>query len=183
MKVTDVGVALVALGVVAPAASQEHRIEVEVGGGFHAALQVGDLIEFPSVPTVSVRVVRWANENWGIAGDALAGFGSFDPGDHGVAERRDPAYFQIMARYRSASDEKTVFHAGIGGGVGRVGETSRFDPGILGHAGRRTIWYPHLLAVEALVSQRLTERINIRTGVTMVVPVYVHPVVLAAYKF
>ena len=48
-----VGAALIVLAVSAPTAAQEHRTEVEVGGGYHAALQIGDLIEFPSVPALA----------------------------------------------------------------------------------------------------------------------------------
>ncbi len=172
------GAALIVLAVSAPAAAQERAVEVEFGGGYHAGIQVGDIIEFPSVPTVDIRVTRWGSARWGISGRALAGFGAFDPGEYGVSERRDPAYFQVMARYRSSVSGRTTFHAGIGGGVGRYGETGWIVSG-----GRRTRWFPHFLALEALASQEITERFSVRAGVSMVVPIHLHPVVLASYKF
>ena len=152
------------------------------GSATTPASRVGDLIEFPSVPSINLRVVHWANDNWGIAGQVLGGRGSFDPGERAVEERRDPVYAHVMARFRTVGDGMTSFHAGIGGGVSRVGETPRFDPGILGER-PDSRWFPNLLVLEGLGPQQITERFSVRVGITMVVPVHLQPVVLAAYRF
>ena len=177
LRLAWAGAALLAWAVPAPAMAQA-QVEVEIGGGFHAAVEVEDFIRLPSVPTLDVRVVRWGGGRWGIAGQVIAGFGAADPNEHGVMERRNPAYFQVMARYRTADAGKTQLYAGIGGGVGRVEETRRSGE-------RSTYWFPHLLALEAVVSRTVTERLSIRGGITVVLPahVHVHPVVLAAFRF
>ena len=40
-----------------------------------------------------------------------------------------------------------------------------------------------MLAPETLVSQDVTGRLSIRCGVTLVLPVHLHPAVLAAWMF
>lgn len=172
-------VLLVAGAAVSPSAAQP-RNEVELGGGFHAAIAVGDLIELPSVPTVDARVVRWLGDRWGIAGRVLVGIGSNRPEESAVVERRSPTYVQVTVRYRAASTEKTTFHVGFGGGVDRVSETVRYGQGITAAKYRSG---PHYLALEALSSRAVTERFSFRYGATIVLPVHIHPVALAAYKF
>ncbi len=46
-----------------------------------------------------------------------------------------------------------------------------------------TMWFAHLPAVEALVSQAVTDRFSVRAGVTAVPLIHVHPVVLMSYTF
>ena len=170
---------LLAGAAVSPSAAQP-RNEVELGGGFHAAIAFGDMIELPSVPTVDARVVRWLSDRWGIAGRVLVGIGSNRPDESAVVERRWPTYAQVTVRYRVASTEKTALHVGFGGGVDRVSETVRYGQGITAEKHRSG---PHYVALEALSSRAVTERFSFRYGATMVLPVHIHPVVLAAYQF
>ena len=117
----------------------------------------------------------------GAAGGAsrvLAGLGSAKPDETALVERRYPTYIQITARYRVAQADKTEAHFGIGGGVMGWGETFDYGDGPV----RRTAWGPHFQALEALVSQALTDRFRVRFGVTMVPFLHLHPVVLAAWK-
>ena len=80
-------------------------------------------------------------------------------------ERRRPSYFQILARWRADDG----VHWGIGGGL-----ITWFENGRFGGAG-------HVLAGEALVSKRLTDRFTIRFGASTVVPISVNPVVVLAW--
>ena len=65
---------------------------------------------------------------------------------------------------------------GVGGGLWGYGE--RFDGG-----GSRYGWHPHFLAVEALHSRTLMDRLSLRLGVGAVPPIHVHPTVLLAWEF
>ena len=161
--------------------AQERTNEIEVGGGFHAGLDIADFIQFPSVPTLDMRFVHWRTDQWGVAGRVLLGIGSDDSGDYSVEERRNPGYLQVLARYRFASLGKTTLYAGIGGGVLWFGDTPR--SGFGGPAEDRFQVWPHLLALEALVSRTITERLSLRGGVTLVPLIHLHPVVLVAYKW
>ncbi len=44
-------------------------------------------------------------------------------------------------------------------------------------------WGPHILAVEALRSIPLSDRLNMKVGATMVLPFHIQPVVLFACRF
>lgn len=168
------------VGMVGRPAPAQPGMEIEIGGGFHAAIDLGDdWIALPSVPTADVRATRWVNDRWGVAGRVLAGFGS-GPGEFAVGERHHPVYVQIIGRYRAARTEKTALHIGFGGGVAGFGETERDGAD---HPVRSFTWAPHFLALEALVSRTLTDRLGIRYGATAVVPLHVHPVVLVAWQF
>ncbi len=81
-------------------ADRSARNEVEPGRGFHAAITVGDRI---ALSTVDTRVVRWFDDQWGIAGRLLVGIGSNGPDEHAVVERRGPPYVQATARLRAAA--------------------------------------------------------------------------------
>ena len=143
------------IGAVANPTSAQPRSEVELGGGFHAAIAFGDLIVLPSTPTVDARAVRWLNDRWGIAGRVLVGIGSNRPDEHAVVERRRPTYVQVTARYRAASTGKTTWHVGFGGGMMWAGETVRYRQGITAEKYR---WGPHYVALEALASRAVTKR-------------------------
>ena len=87
------------------------RNEVELGGGFRAAITAGDLIAPPTVPTVDTRVVRWVNDPGGIAWRSLVGIGSNGPDEHAVVERRGPPYVQATARFQGC-ETRTTWHVG-----------------------------------------------------------------------
>lgn len=163
----------------APATAQSGA-EIEIGGGFHAALDLGsDWIALPSVPTVDARVTRWFNDRWGVAGRALVGFGSNRPDESGIRGHRHPSYFQALVRYRASKTEKTALHVGFGGGLIAFGDTF---PDAEGRPVDDFTWGVHFLALEALVARKLTDRLGIRYGATAVVPLHVHAVVLAAWR-
>ena len=65
----------------------------------------------------------------------------------------------------------TGLHVGIGGGLlGWTTEDGFHDYGL------------HLLGLEALASKTLTDRLSIRFGASLVVPLHVHPTVLLAWR-
>lgn len=160
---------LLVVAAAGPAAAQE----VAVGGGYHVGVTPGgDWVAMPSAPTGDVRFTFWGGGRWGVTGRALAGLGGTPVDEHGVYERYRPTYLQVLARFRP-TDSMIL---GIGGGLLGYGE--RFDDG-----GSNFGWHPHLLAVEALHSRTLTDRLSLRLGVSAVVPVHVHPTVLLAWGF
>ena len=151
---------------------------MEVDGCFHANIMPKSLVQLPSAPSVDVRAVRWLNERWGVAGRFMTALGS-RPGKHAVVERQNPWYAQVVARRRVVQADRTEAHFGIGyWGVWGWQETVD-----LGEPEQRSGRGPHFLALEALLSQTLTDRLSVRGGVTLVVPVHLHPVVLAAWRF
>ena len=155
--------------------------EFVVGGGFHAGFDIGDVIQMPAVPSVDVRLVRWTSE-WGVSGRVMVGLGSGHPDEPGVVERRHPMYFQVLLRYRTQEPGGGSMQVGIGGGVMTYGQT--WD---LGYGDGRTIEEfkyggVHILAVEALRSIPLDDRLSLKIGATMVLPFHVHPVMLFAWK-
>ena len=163
-----------------PVAAQPTN-EFVVGGGFHAGFAIGDFIQMPAVPSVDVRLVRWTSA-WGVSGRVMVGLGSGHPDEPGVVERRHPMYFQVLLRYRTQEPDGNGMHVGIGGGVMTYGQT-----GDLGYGDGRTIEEfkyggVHILAVEALRSIPLGDRLSLKIGATMVLPVHVHPVMLFAWK-
>ena len=162
------GLLVVAAG---PAAAQE----IAVGGGYHVGVTPGrDWIAMPSAPTGDVRFTLWGGGRWGVTGRALAGLGGVTVYEDGMYEYEfyRPTYLQVLAQFR-ATDSVIL---GVGGGLWGYGE--RFDGG-----GSRYGWHPHLLAVEALHSRTLTDRLSLRFGVGAVVPIHVHPTVLLAWEF
>lgn len=159
---------LLVVAAAGPAAAQE----VAVGGGYHVGVTPGsDWITVPSAPTGDVRFTFWGGGRWGVTGRALAGLGGTTVDEHGVYERYRPTYLQVLARFRP-TDSMIL---GIGGGL--LGHGERFE------GGGSFDWHPHLLAVEALHSRTLTDRLSLRFGVSAVVPVHVHPTVLLAWGF
>ena len=170
---------LVVCAAAAPADAQRRHM-VEVGGGFYAAVPQGDITLLPSVPTVDTRIVRWWNRSWGVSGRVLVGIGSLGPEDDWTLERNRLTYLHALVRYRRALTRNYDLHVGFGGGLLSWRET--FDGGDAVRS-EMALW-PHWGAVEVLVSRAVTERLSIRAGVTSVmVPLHLHPVVLAAYKF
>ena len=74
--------------------------ELEIGGGYHAALDLGsNFFTVPSTATVDVRATNWVSDRWGVAARALVGLGGYLRSPAGV-ERRHPTYFQMLVRYR-----------------------------------------------------------------------------------
>lgn len=145
--------------------------ELEIGGGYHAAFDLGsDWFTVPSTPTVDARVTAWGgSDRWGVAARALVGLGGVLRGHAGV-ERRRPTYIQVLVRYRSVGPGGTGLHVGIGGGLlGWTTEDGSHEYGL------------HLLGLEALATKSLTERFSIRFGASLVVPVHVHPTVVLAW--
>ena len=145
-------------------------VELELGGSYHYAIDLGgDWYTFPSTPAVDFRATRWGEGRWGVAGRAMLGLGGVLVDEFGAAarrrERRRPSYFQILARYRVEDG----VHFGIGGGLIAWEQHGRIRFGM------------HLLGAEALVSRRLTDRLSIRCGASVVVPISVSPVVLLAW--
>ena len=171
---------LLVLLAASPAAAQPAN-ELAVGGGYHAAFDLGDIIQMPAAPSVDVRLVRWTSESWGIAGRAMAGLGSGHPHETRIVERRYPMYFQVLLRYRTQEPGGGSMHVGFGGGIMAYSQT--FD---LGHGDGRTReefkYFVHLLAVEALRSIPLGDRLSMKVGATLVLPFHVQPVVLLAWK-
>ena len=145
--------------------------ELEIGGGYHAAFDLGgDWFTVPSTPTVDVRATAWTSDRWGIAARGLLGLGGVLRGHAGV-ERRRPTYLQVLVRYRSVGPGGTGLHVGLGGGLwGWTTEDGSHDYGL------------HLLGLEALASKTLTDRLSIRGGVSLVVPLHVNPTVLLAWR-
>ena len=152
--------------------------EIEVGGGFHVDTTPRGMVQLPNAPTVDVRAVRWLNERWGVAGRFMTGIGS-RPGKYAVVERRNPVYVQVLARRRVAQTDRTEAHFGIGGGMWGWQETVDVADGPVQRSRRG----PHFLALEALVSHALTDRLSLRGGIALVLPVHLHPVVVAAWRF
>ena len=144
--------------------------EVEVGGGYHAAFDLGgDWFTVPSTPTVDARATAWVSDRWGIAARGLLGLGGVLRGHAGV-ERRRPTYFQVLVRYRSVGPGGSGLHVGLGGGLwGWTTEDGSHE------------YVLHLLGLEALASKSLTERLSIRFGASLVLPLHVHPTVLLAW--
>ena len=169
--------ALLVVLIAAPAAAQS--TEIEVGGGFHVNTMPKGFVQLPHAPTVDVRAVRWLNERWGVAGRVMVGIGSIPEDEGYVTEHRNPMYVQVVARRQVVQSDQTEAHFGIGGGMLGWRETVDFGDG----PEIRSVRGPHFLALEALVSQALTDRLCVRGGVTLVVPVHLHPVVLVAWRF
>ena len=111
-----------------------------------------------------MRATAWSNDRWGVSMRGLVGVGCSD-------ERCQPTYMQILLRYRSSDRGEAACTWGIGGGLDGWFDD---DGGTFG---------VHLLAVEALGSKALTDRLSLRAGVSAVVPVHVHPVVMLAWRF
>ena len=115
--------------------------------------------------------------------DLLAGLPGADgialmaSGESGRGRRRYPIYFQALLRYRTQESGGGSMHVGIGGGIAAWSETWDF-----GH-GDEFKWGPHLLAVEALRSIPLSDRLHMKVGATMVLPFHIQPVVLFAWRF
>ena len=149
-----------------------------MGGGFHANIMPQGAVQLPSAPTVDVRTVRWVKERWGVAGGLMTAIGS-RPGRYAAVERRNPWYAQVAARRRVVQAHRTEAHFAFGGGMWGWQETVNF----FGEPEHRFVRGRHFLALEALLSQALTDRLSIRGGLTLVVPVHLHPVVLAAWRF
>ena len=144
--------------------------ELEIGGGYHAALDLGsDWFTVPSTLTVDVRATSWVSDRWGVAARGLLGLGGVLRGTTWDIERRRPSYFQILVRYRAFGSGRSGLHVGIGGGLWGYIQDDHFDFG------------PHFLGLEALASRALTERLSIRFGASAVVPLSVNPVVLLAW--
>lgn len=154
-----------------PPAVAQPGAELEIGGGYHAALDLLDADSFtvPSTPTIDARVTAWGSDRWGVAARGLVGLGGVLRGHAGV-ERRRPTYFQVLVRYRSVGPGGTGLHVGIGGGV--LGWTTEDGS---------QEYVPYLLGLEALASKSLTERLSIRFGASLVLPLHVHPTVLLAW--
>ena len=145
--------------------------ELEIGGGYHAALDLGsNFFTVPSTATVDVRATNWVSDRWGVAARALVGLGGHLRSPAGV-ERRHPTYFQMLVRYRAVGSGRSGVHVGFGGGLMGYSERDRFD--CCGF---------HLLGLEALGSRALTDRLSIRFGASLVVPLHVHPLVLLAWR-
>ena len=145
--------------------------EFEFGGGYHYGFDLGsDWYGVPSTPTVDVRITRWTSDRWGMSVRGLVGLGGVLRG-HAGAERRHPTYAQVLIRYRRGSRDGLGLHLGIGGGMWGAVDEDGFAFSF------------HILAVEALASKRLTERLSIRGGVSTVVPLHVHPTLLLAWGF
>ncbi len=145
--------------------------EVEFGGGYHYALDLGsDWFTVPSSATIDTRVTVWTGDRWGVGGRGLFGLGGLLQGHAGI-ERSRPTYVQLMFRYRRINPEGVGFIVGIGGGLMGWYDEFGFDAGA------------HLLNVEVLGSKALTERLSFRAGVSMAVPIHVHPTVLLAWGF
>lgn len=144
--------------------------ELEVGGGYHAAFDLGgDWFTVPSTPTVDARATAWISDRWGIAARGLLGLGGVLRGHAGI-ERRRPTYFQVLVRYRSVGPGGSGLHVGLGGGLwGWTTEDGSHE------------YVLHLLGLEALASKSLTERLSIRFGASLVLPLHVHPTVLLAW--
>lgn len=168
---------LVAVLAASPAAAQPTN-EFAVGGGWHVPFNLGgDWITMPSVPSVEARVTRWTGEKLGFSGRFMMGFGSVDTGESGIVERRHPKYLDIIMRYRTeplSGAGRTYF--GIGGGIISWGET--FWNGDDG-----TVVGPYFLALEAMRSFPLNDRLDMNIGVTMIPAVYVQPVVMLSWAF
>ena len=146
--------------------------ELEIGGGYHAALDLGsDWFTVPSTPTVDVRATSWVSDRWGVAARGLIGLGGVLRGTTWDVERRRPTYFQILVRYRAVGSERNGLHVGIGGGLWGYIQDDHFEFG------------PHFLGLEALGSRALTERLSIRFGASVVIPLHIHPTVLLAWGF
>ena len=156
--------------------------EFVVGGGFHAAFDLNDIIQMPAVPSVDVRLVRWTSEKWGVAGRAMVGLGSGHPHEPGIVERRYPMYLQVLLRYRTQESGGGSMHFGLGGGIMAYSQTWDLGYGD-GRTGEQFEYFGHVLAVEALRSIPLGDRLNLKIGATMVLPFHVQPVALLAWKF
>ena len=77
----------------------------------------------------------------------------------------------MLVRYRAVGSGRSGLHVGFGGGLMGYSERDRFD--CCGF---------HLLGLEALGSRALTDRLSIRFGASLVVPLHVHPLVLLAWR-
>ena len=95
----------------------------------------------------------------------MAGIGSESPRDSDVLERSHLTYVQATVRYRYPWNEGTQLHVGVGWGLASWRETGADSRG---NVRAKTFWYYGLPAVEALVSQTVTDRFSIRAGVTAV---------------
>ena len=112
--------------------------ELEIGGGYHAALDLGsDWFTVPSTPTVDVRATSWVSDRWGVAARGLIGLGGVLRGTTWDVERRRPTYFQILVRYRAVGSERNGLHVGIGGGLWGYIQDDHFEfgPHFLGPGG------------------------------------------------
>ena len=171
--------AALVIGVTTMPAAAQPRHEIELGGGYLSS-SVPDNTQLPSVPTVDARGLRWWNRRWGIAGHVVVGMGSERPRDDHVSERSHLAYVQATVRYRRPLSPGTDLHVGFGWGMASWRETAADSRGAVRSETMSSAWLP---AVEALVSQTVTDRLSVRTGVTGVPLIHVHPVVLMAYTF
>ena len=91
-------------------------------------------------------------------------------------------YFEVLLRYRTQEPDGASTQFGIGGGVITFSQTRD-----LGHGDGRTreerhLW-PNVVAVQALRSIPLSDRLNVKFGMTALLPVHVQPVVLFAWGF
>ena len=161
-----------------PAAAQP-RHEVELGGGFLSS-SIPDNVNLPSVPTVDGRGVWWWSRRWGVAGHVLAGIGSQRPQGSYVLERSHLTYVQATVRYRHPLSPGVELHVGFGWGLASWRRTVADSRGTVRS---ETASSGYLPAVEALISQAVTDRFSVRAGVTAVPLIHVHPVVLIAYAF
>ena len=160
-----------------PSAAAQQRHEVELGGGFLFS-SIPDNIQLPSVLTVDARGVWWSSERWGVAAHVLAGIGSEGVRDSYVSERSHLAYVQATVRYRYPLSERNEAHAGFGWGMASWREKAAGNRGTV-----RSEASAFLPAVEALISQTVTDRFSVRAGVAAVPLIHVHPVVLMVYTF
>ena len=156
--------------------------EIEVGEGFHIRVGPRDLIKLPSVPTADVRVTRWLDDRWGVSGRAMVGLGgSVLPESGRYIERSYPIYIQVLVRRRFPVGKTGALLVGFGAGANSY-YASSVDSTARAKGGRRTWWY-HLLALEALGSWALTDRLDVRVGASALVAFHVHPVALLAWQF
>ena len=103
----------------------------------------------------------------------MVGFGSNQPDEVGVIERRNPMHFQAFVRYRTEGVGDDFMGVGIGAGWTFVKTVRRsFEEYTQG---------PHLFALEALRAMTLTERLTLKVGASLG-PLHLHPVVLFAWK-
>ena len=166
--------------VVAVAADVAHaqiEHELELGGGFHVALPFHDVVALPRRPSVHARVVRWLSPRWGIGGRFMAVLGSRRR--WGI-ERDRLTHLYLTGRYRRPLERNHELHVGVGGGL--------VSWRVRGHRtdGRQSVYVGSVwVDLEVLISRQITEQVSVRAGIAgAALPlVYVHPVVLAAYRF
>ena len=146
--------------------------ELEIGGGYHAALDLGsNFFTVPSTATVDVRATNWVSDRWGVAARALVGLGGYLRSPAGV-ERRHPTYFQMLVRYRAVGSGRSGLHVGFGGGLMGYSERDRFDCcGFLERAALRG-QSQHRQQVQCLVpssGERPQLSFGLRPGILLVV--------------